>query len=96
MSSGGIPTEQSYPYTSGHTVQQGQCLGANGPVQAISGYQSLHQDENAIMHALVNTGPVAVAMDASDLSGYSSGVYDCPPNWSLDHAVVIVGYAHEK
>ena len=52
-----------------------------------------------IMDALANHGPLAAAMDASDLSFmlYSGGVYDsykynsCGAD-TLDHEVVLVGY----
>lgn len=47
------------------------------------------------MSALVERGPLSIAINAMTLQFYHSGVWDpllpCDPN-SLDHAVLLVGY----
>ena len=37
-----------------------------------------------------------MAMDASSLSDYSEGIYTCPLQYTLDHAVLIVGYGADS
>lgn len=47
------------------------------------------------MSALVERGPLSIAINAMTLQFYHSGIWDpilpCDPN-SLDHAVLLVGY----
>lgn len=50
---------------------------------------------DAVMHAIVNKGPLAISVDASHWSGYSSGIAnpcDMNGNIDIDHAVGLVGY----
>jgi len=49
-----------------------------------------------IMHALVERGPVAVAVFASQWFPYEQGIFDgCEKDAVIDHAVVLLGYAHD-
>ncbi|CAE7213381.1 CEP1 [Symbiodinium pilosum] len=48
-----------------------------------------------VMHAIVNYGPLAISVDASHWSPYSSGIAnpcDIDGNVDIDHAVGLVGY----
>jgi len=93
---GGIETENTYPYT----MQQESCIfnvsvsGADvaGSVNITVG------DELAILHALVQHGPVTALMEANDdFTSYTGGVYvgqSCGQN--VNHAVLIVGYGTDS
>ncbi|KAG5893244.1 hypothetical protein JTB14_013405 [Gonioctena quinquepunctata] len=94
---GGIPTEEDYgPYLG----QDGYCHANKVPkVATITGWINVTtNNENALRMALVNHGPISVAIDASHrtFSFYSNGVYDDPAcgnkEENLDHAVLAVGY----
>ena len=74
----GIDTENTYPYE----AKNGKCRykptnkGADD-----DGFVYVKQgDEDALLEALVNVGPISVAIDASHTSFqlYDSGVYDEP------------------
>lgn len=73
------------------------------PGTGIKGYVNVSSgDVNALKHALIEHGPISVAIDASHSSFvfYSSGVYYEPKCGntmdSLDHAVLLVGYGSEN
>ncbi|KAF6215880.1 hypothetical protein GE061_000215 [Apolygus lucorum] len=81
-----------YPYD----AQQGVCEFKQSDVMVkISSYYAIPRgDENALQDAIATVGPVAVAMDARLLGGYTGGIFD-PPICSqdiLDHGVLVVGY----
>jgi C1A family cysteine protease len=42
--------------------------------------------------ALLQTSPVAVTVSSKNWASYSSGIYSCPSNSIIDHAVELVGY----
>ncbi len=44
------------------------------------------------MIALLQDGPVAIALSADGWSGYSSGTFTCTSNAVVNHAVLLVGY----
>jgi C1A family cysteine protease len=99
MSNGGLATADSYgPYLMADDFCRATSSSVNRQLK-LSGYVNVSiNDETALMDALVNHGPISVAIDAShsSLSFYSSGVYYEPeckngPN-DLDHAVLLVGY----
>merc|ERR1719265_2504738 len=47
--------------------------------------------------ALVNEGPVVVAVDANDWFDYDSGIFDgCSKDAILGHAVLVKGYGSEN
>jgi len=96
---GGVETEADYPYT----AQDGTCqLNKNKLHAAVKNYTCLTNnvtsgaDEDVMAAFLVANGPLAVALNADLVEGYSNGVInpasgDCDGS-SLDHAVLIVGY----
>jgi len=94
----GHATESDYPYVSGHTMATEDCeydVMNTAPVVGITGYDSMSNDQDAVMEHLANVGPLAVAVDASYWGGYRSGVFDgCAfdENIGLNHAVMLVGY----
>jgi len=65
-------------------------------VAKVSGWQRISTSEVDIATALYSYGPLAVAINATPLQYYTSGIINlssayCSPS-ALDHAVVIVGY----
>jgi len=94
LASAGITTEKSYPYTSGTTGSTGTCKDSSGTKDSftISGYSTI-SGISGLMSQL-DSSPVAVAVDASNWSSYSSGIFsNC--GTSLNHAVLAVGYTSE-
>lgn len=91
---GGIDTEESYPYR----AHNERCTFKSSNVGAtLSSYVDVaHKDEDALMKASTDIGPISVAIDASHHSYqlYHSGVYyerECSST-KLDHGVLVVGY----
>jgi len=92
----GLESEASYPYT----ASDDDCkYDASAVVTKVSSYKSIDsEDEDALLEAVATVGPVSVAMDATYLSGYETGVYQddyCSPE-GLNHGVLIVGYGSEN
>lgn len=68
------------------------------PVATIDGYVKLEENNyEALLNAVAQVGPVAIAVDAG-WSGYESGIYDgCnQKNPDINHGVVLVGYGEEN
>jgi len=86
---GGVVTEASYPYT----AREGTCRTVSGPKYKIKGYTTVQTTETALAAAVAAHGPTTVALDATKLQFYSSGVFQgCSTRYTLNHAVVAVGY----
>nr|AAM96000.1 cathepsin L precursor [Metapenaeus ensis] len=90
----GIDTEESYPYE----AQDGKCRFDSSNVGATdTGFVDIaHGEENSLMKAVANIGPISVAIDASHPSFqfYHQGVYyekECSSTM-LDHGVLAIGY----
>eukprot|EP00064_Thunnus_orientalis_P006738 superscaffoldBa00000715_g6756 len=98
IQSGGIDTEDSYPYEG----EDGECRYNPATIGAkCTGFTDVTQgDEDALQEAVATVGPVSVAIDASHASFqfYESGVYDEPDcsSLELDHGVLAVGYGTEN
>lgn len=102
MAWGGLESEDAYPYTG----EDGTCSQSGPYYAALKNYTCLSSpngaDEVTLMPTfLVNAGPLSIAMNADLLMDYSSGIIapsssaDCDPT-SLDHALLIVGYATDS
>ncbi|XP_055905890.1 digestive cysteine proteinase 1 [Eupeodes corollae] len=97
MKNGGIPTEEDY---GSYLGQDGLCHADSVPkVAKITGFVNVtSNDPNAFKIALINNGPLSVAIDAAhkSFSFYSHGVFyepECKNDINgLDHAVLAVGY----
>ncbi|XP_033847474.1 cathepsin S-like [Periophthalmus magnuspinnatus] len=58
-----------------------------------SSYYFVNKDEQSLKMASAYIGPISIAIDASDISQYTSGVYYNPYcGQDLNHAVLLVGY----
>lgn len=90
-------------YQIGYTAYYGQesacgVTNSSEPVATIDGYVVLPTNNyEAMMNAVAQVGPVAIAVDA-DWSGYESGIYNgCNQvNPDINHGVVLVGYGEEN
>jgi len=91
MSKSGIDTESSYPYeavddTCRFTTQN---IGAS-----IKNWTYVSHNETQMAATLVAQGPISIAVDANMWQFYIGGIFDIPfCGTSLDHGVLIVGYA---
>ena len=98
MMGSGVMSSREYPFTG----QKGKCKfdKTKAIVSAPSWYTVTNRDENTLLDAVANTGPVAVAIDASHKSfqQYSSGIYYEPKcsQTQLNHFVLVVGYGTEN
>lgn len=91
--------EVSYPYVSGMTGVEGTCTAMAHNLRMISASQDYQiiQSENDLKTALVEFGPVAIGVQASDacFMEYKGGILSpstCACGGPMDHAVVVVGY----
>ena len=95
---GGVETEADYPYT----AMDGTCAFDKSKIAGtLSSCQDISSgDEGALQNAIVQVGPISVAIDASHMSFqlYQDGVYYEPQCSSqfLDHGVTAIGYGTDS
>jgi hypothetical protein len=85
----GIASERAYPYT----ARTGTCDAAkrDNPVATVSG--STRVSSESSLKSAVSGRPVSIAIDATCVQSYKSGIIDdtsCPKN--LDHGVLVTAY----
>lgn len=87
---GGMVQETDYPYSSGSGTT-GTCDSSSitDPVVTVTNYYTLSSESDMASH-VVSTGPLAIALDASEWSSYTGGILSSCGT-SIDHAVQIVG-----
>jgi len=97
----GIPLESDLPYTAktGQCPQQldtGLWQYTSSRVR-VGGWDQLPSNKvQPLMQALVEKGPVVIAVDANNWFNYDSGIFDgCGKDAILGHAVLAKGYAAE-
>jgi len=91
----GIPLEYELPYT-GRT---GKCTPrAAASMVRVSSWHALPSNKaGPLMKALVEEGPVVVAVDGEAWFDYDNGVFDgCSKDAVLGHAVLAKGYGEDK
>jgi len=99
----GIPMEGDLPYTA-RTQQCPQQLEGTRPWQyassrvRVGNWDQLPSNKmQPLMQALVEKGPVVVAVDANNWFNYDSGIFDgCDKDAILGHAVLAKGYAADS
>ena len=93
---GGLCTEQAYPYVSGTTGQTGTCQKTCSYVagSAVSSVVNVKpKSDTDLMTALTKTiVSIAIEADQSSFQLYKSGVFTGKCGTNLDHAVALVGY----
>jgi cathepsin L len=90
----GLATEWTYPYVS-YSGKDFTCNPSITPYATVSKYVTLPTNQQEpLMDAIANIGPIAISVDASSWHFYDSGVFDgCnQTNPDIDHAVQLVGY----
>lgn len=94
VQNGGIDTQDDYEYWGAWSWGCNAIKRDDRTVVTISGYQDIPQDEKALQ-AAVHQQPVSVAVCASDMQFYYSGIVNkcCS---TLNHGVVAVGYGTDK
>jgi cathepsin L len=91
----GLATEKSYPYISGSSGRDYSCKSNIQYFANITGYVNLPTNQqDPILDALANIGPLAINVEAMPWMSYRSGVFDgCnQKNPDIDHVVQLVGY----
>ena len=93
---GGLCTEQAYPYVSGTTGKTGTCQNTCSKVagSAVSSVVNVKpKSDTDLMTALTKTiVSIAIEADQSSFQLYKSGVFTGKCGTNLDHAVALVGY----
>ena len=92
--SGSIVTEEEYPYTS-IKGQVAQCKDVSSMKvgATIKGYKMLAHNEDEMAVFVGKNGPLSIALDATSFQTYAGGILSNCEGKTLDHAVLIVGYA---
>ncbi|XP_039078331.1 procathepsin L-like isoform X2 [Hyaena hyaena] len=93
---GGLDTEESYPYV----ARDGPCkYRPEYSAVNVTAIENIPQEEEALMMAVANMGPISAAIDASldTFRFYKGGIYYDPKCSSedLNHGVLVVGYGFE-
>jgi len=87
----GMTSEKAYPYT-----------GANGtckydpktmtPIYHFSKWFQVNSNEDDMVAALNDVGPLSVGVDATEWQLYSGGIFNAKCGTMMNHGVVLVGY----
>ncbi|AIE47746.1 cathepsin [Peridroma alphabaculovirus] len=94
MNMGGVEQEIDYPYR----AERQPC--ALKPHKFVAGVRNCYRyvllNEERLEDLLRYVGPIAIAVDAVDLTDYYGGVVSFCENNGLNHAVLLVGYGVEN
>ena len=98
--SGGLCTEQDYPYVSGTTKTAGTCQKTCKLVSGskISKYTDVTPNSDTAMMTALAQQPISVAIEADqkEFQLYKSGVFSGNCGINLDHGVLLVGYGSQS
>ena len=92
----GLDAEDAYPYKGTRGDQQCHSNKTH-PVAHIHSFTCVPQDEEQMMAYMMQSGPLAIAVNALWMQFYVKGVscpYTCDPA-ALDHGVLLVGWGDE-
>ena len=93
---GAWPSEESYNYK----MNMDYCKKVSGNITVTGSRNVQPNNENDLMDAVANVGPISIAVNTTGWTFYHSGVFDdprCSPNpATLDHGVLIVGYGTDE
>merc|ERR1719281_2218076 len=95
---GGLASEPDYSYISGSGQVPACAHQKDKSVIKVNGYVNVPEnDHNAVLTALATEGPLVIGVDARDWSWYDEGIFsECSRDAVVNHAVVAVGYGHQK
>lgn len=91
----GLELENAYPYSA---VQKGCKADTSLEKVFIDSWVPVAKSEDMIAAALMQYGPLAIALNAEPMQMYMGGISDpwfCSPS-GIDHAVTLVGFGSEK
>jgi len=93
---GGLCSEDSYPYT-GSDHRLPYCETTCNPVDTISDYKDVRQQDSNALASAACDGPVSVAIEADSTAFqfYNGGVMDGSCGTNLDHGVLLVGFGKD-
>jgi len=86
-----LETSADYPYK----AVNGSCMYSSSQgTGSINGYTNVVHNSVSAMKAALKTGPVSIAVDASQTAfqSYTSGVVTSGCGTSLDHGIMAVGW----
>lgn len=87
----GTNNETIYPYLAKQNTACKNVATAN--TGKVASYAYTNQDDEADLKSkLATVGPIAIAIDASNIQNYVSGVYTCTNFTAVNHGVLVVGY----
>lgn len=94
MDVGGISSQKNYPYV----AREQKCTyKPEYSNTSISGFVELPEgNEQKLVEAIATIGPIAVALDATQLPMYASGIFNPRRCRRPNHAVLAVGYGTTK
>jgi len=94
----GLADEEDYRYLDADGTTRACTATSLQPSVTVGSYRRLPTNKLLpLLKAVSTQGPVVVSVDADKWAMYSSGVFDsCSRNATVDHAVVLVGYGHDK
>ena len=90
----GLDTEGAYPYTG----RRGSCKYTEAGKVAdlkVLGHEDVPNDEPSIKEALFKNGPLSIAVDATVLLHYTSGISKCSFA-HLNHGIALIGWGKEN
>jgi len=89
---GGLETEADYPYK----ARDQTCKNDKSKAKLqVTGHHSISKNEDDILKAVFENGPLSVAINATPFQYYTGGIITEPCSAALNHGVVIVGYGSE-
>jgi hypothetical protein len=92
---GGLPYETEFPYNPYSANNGGICSTPDLiPISNASRVSKYYTTDDVIIGLLLQ-GPIALAISAVGWESYSSGVYQCPTNSPINHAVLLVGFTSD-
>jgi len=96
LAQNGAEDETADPYMGSYT---GYCtFDANQVGYYVAATTAVNNNEDDLVNALRNTGPVAITLGNANSDAfqyYSGGVISCDPNTPIDHAVLLIGINYE-
>ncbi|OXA52382.1 cathepsin L1 [Folsomia candida] len=91
----GVANDTAYPYVAKQNTACKYVATTNAG--KVASYAYTKQDDEADLKAkLATIGPIAVAIDASNIQNYVSGIFSCANFTAVNHGVLAVGYGTDS
>lgn len=89
----GVENDANYPY---HGRKETCHFDAGKATYKVTGYKNVSKNEEEILKVLYETGPLSIAVDATDFQTYTKGIKRTCNFRGLNHGVALVGYGEEN